>query len=1522
MDWLQRSVYDDPDTTPQPWLSPYFRTVILGTVFPGCVGLLILAVDLLLTIRVPGHVRRVYLFLTAPFRDFLTLEDLEERASPAPPPPEWKARILVVGAVLECVGWSAVCSYTALVGDTASAVQAGVATVAWIYASLRVLFKPPTTPPYLLLSLSLTYAAVAFVDFTADLLDDRYVSVLTVLRIVWPITLIWVAGTLRLESTLPTEKVAMDNVEPSNELSMPEDNATLWSWSTFSFIEPIFGVASKGTLNETDVWNLSPYFTHKNLFNKYLKYREAHPTHSLLRFLLASNSLDLILDITLELWSAVIGFVPPYALQQILSALSDPAPGSRRTAYVYALVAFLANLSFAQKDLYQTWYTRRCYERTRGQLFCALHYKALTRRDVSGKAGNAAEQEDGESADLGKIVNLMQGDAYSVAQRFWEFSGVFAAPVRIGIALVFLYQILGWSSLAAVVVVLVAYVLNYPLAKYNIYITRQSWKVRDKRMSLVNELFQNVRFLKFYGWESRWSYRVRDARETELKWRVKDNIVSVLITFIWTWMPSATAVSTFLCYTLVAGEKLTVAKAFTSIALFSYLQEPMTALPGQFFALLHAYVSMQRIEAFLNEAEVPEWASSLKMSEASRVSISQEVGFRDAIFEWDISPRELPSRFQLGPLDISFPKGKLTLVSGPTGSGKSALLAALLGEMHCIHGSVTLNKADHQVAYCAQNPWLEHATIRDNIIFGSKYGYDERRYQAVIEACALVRDLEIFDAGDMTEIGEKGITLSGGQRARIALARALYSQASCILLDDPLAAVDMHTAQHLVKKALSGELVSDRTIILVTHHISLCLPIASYLVELSAGTVVRQGFTQDLREQGQLQRVVSREDIPSPEIEERRSESSSTEVENEADMMDQDFPAKSKSKGGGQTGKLIEAEARAEGRVSARTYLTYIRAAGLFSWFLTVLLMILIRLITIGNQFFIARWGEAYENMDASLFRTVLRAPTPWANLPSPNVDVRPWLAIFLAICLAGALCVITYISIGYYASLQASRSLFMSMLVRLAGAPSRFFDVTPIGRILNRFTSDINTVDYALQNSARAALSGCFNFLASLSVIIWVVPSFAPFALFIAWLYIRLAPPYVRASRDLRRLESISLSPAFAGFDELLRGLAHVRAFAMEERYQDRFYKRVDKFQSFDHVYWLVSGWLRWRYDCLGSVVVFLTTLFALWGSVSSGFAALVIVQAGVFAEASRMLVRVLAQLELDFNSVERIVEYLGVSQEAPAIVPNSRPPAYWPSSNGELVVEDLVVKYAPDLPAVLHSLSFRVRPTEKIGVVGRTGSGKSTLALSLLRMIEPTEGRIIIDNIDITKIGLGDLRTRITIISQDVSLFTGTIRSNLDPFGEHTDAECWEALERCHLTSVLRRSASKTPETAFELDMPISQTGSLSAGERQLVAMARAVLRRSNVVIMDEATSQIDSKLDDQIQRTIHEEFAGAIVITIAHRLRTVLDYDRILVLGGGEILEFDTPRALISKQGGVFREMCRASTDWTVLLGALDA
>ncbi|KDQ09185.1 hypothetical protein BOTBODRAFT_179201 [Botryobasidium botryosum FD-172 SS1] len=1537
-----------------PTLSPCVRILVIRALLPTAFLALTVAADIVRIIHsvYPKHVNWVF----SPFQQFLTLSDLDsyDAAQGRIRPPWWKAFTIITLCMLQSIVWIGVA--TSRLGyegaHNSYAWWTLVVGLSWLIVGLRTLRNPPRTPPYAALGFSSLHVISALVDGLNDALLSRFKAALAIQlpRLVASASIVIIAGSYPMQSQHPGPRVASvsEPKKPTSENSSPEDDVSLWDWLSFDWMSPLFGLASTRTLEDEDVWDLSPFFKHRNLFRKFIDLQSKKPK-ALLWFLISTNSLDLIIQFSLRLYKVTAGFIPPFCLLRILAALESHDPALRPQAYYYALLTFVAHLSFAQLDLFEGWHSRRCYERTRGQLFCVLHWKALRRRDTKGRvdgqkksstkkdADGGKKEEDVSVADIGRVANLMSGDSYAVSQRFWEFSSVFMAPIQLTIALVFLYNILGWSCFVGVAIVLLAYLVNYPLAKWNLRITRASWEAKDKRMSAVNELFQNIRFLKFIGWESRWSGKVKSARESELRWRVKENIVDSIISFIWIWIPSAVILVSFMAFTTIAGQPLSVSKVFASIEVFAWLQAPMAELPNQIFALLHAFISMQRIQAFLGEAEVEDWACTLKRDAADLNSLPPaaeghvddgRIGFTDASFRWHALSRE-PAKIplnedeptdnqdadgcQLKNLTIDFPLGKLSLVTGATGSGKSSLLAALLGEMDRVKGSIHFSKHNHSVAYAGQFPFLEHATIRDNIVYCSSF--DQERYDAVLEACALLPDLAIFEAGDMTEIGEKGVSLSGGQRARVALARAVYSPSQCVLLDDPLAAVDMHTARHLVQQCFQGPLMKDRTIILVTHHVTLCLPATAFIVELANGAVLRQGSVNELEVQAELPRVIEAEEVHPQEESEEEMHPPVTVAKNEADMPHR---AASPTKGP-EVGKLVDAEARAEGRVSLSTYLTYIRAAGWPAWTLSFVFLVLIRAITIGNQFFLARWAEAYSPA-AQGTRGLLAADAASAELPqlpSPARDVKPWLMIYLIISLAAAFTTLGYIVLGYWASLRASRFLFIKMLDRVSRAPTRWFDKTPIGRILNRFVSDIGAVDGALNYSARNALSGTLSFLASFGVIVAVVPSFAPFALVIAYLYIRLAPPYVRCSRDLRRLESISLSPAFSGFEELLHGLVHIRAFARENHYQERFYLKVDKFQKFDHFYWGASIWLRWRYDCLGSVVVFMTTLFALTSKISEGLAALVIVNAGVFAEASRQLVKVFAQLELDFNSIERIKEYLEVGQEAPAFVADG-PPAGWPSSTGGIVVEDLVMKYAPDLPPALNSISFEIRPREKVGVVGRTGSGKSTLALSLLRILEPTKGRIILDGIDIATVGLDDLRSRITIVSQDVALFAGTVRSNLDPWSEHSDEELWRVLELCHLTS------NSELEPALErrgpittLSMPVSQGGSsFSAGQRQLLALARAMLRNAKFIILDEASASIDLQTDDHIQRTIREEMADSLVITIAHRLKTVFDYDRILVLGGGAVLEFDTPASLLAREGGAFREMCMRSADWDEL------
>ncbi|KAG9032385.1 hypothetical protein FRB95_001506 [Tulasnella sp. JGI-2019a] len=1328
---------------------------------PAAFALFILTTDIFRFFRFLSSIRT---FLSKPFQPFLTEYDLleydKEHCTPKVSRSKWIALATLVS--IQAALSSGIAAYDAILGEVLP-MNLVLSALSWAYFAARTVARPKTTPPYALICFSVIFFVINAAHATSESGPAMWVSILQRMEC---LGIVGVGLRFHLQGHLSDNDVAEPGAVPTSSTTSPEDKVRLSNWFTFSWVQPIMDLAGLQTLDDENVWQLSPYFKHRNLFAKYLSASSEKPNQSLLRFLLSWNSLDLIISFSLQLYKAIAGFIQPYCLQQILRALESRDPLKRSDAYFYAAVLFVAHCSFAQVDVWEAWHGRRAYERTRGIMFCGLHWKALKRRDMSGKTTEQDEEGDTQQSpsDIGRVANLMTGDAYAVAQRFWEFPAVFVAPVRMVIALIFLYRILGWSCFAGISVVLLAYAVNYPLAMINLRLMKKSWASKDIRMSYVNEFIQSIRFLKYMGWESQWADRVRTARNVELSIRVKQNTVDVITSFIWLWIPSAVILVSFLSFTTLAGEQLTVSKAFTSIEVFNQLQGPLTQLPGQIIALLQAFVSMKRIEDFLAEDEVENWASSLKRHVSDQPKTSN-IGFEAASFRWhgtrsglsksggsppssttnsNASGHSTPTtRFTLCNITATFPTGKLSLITGATGSGKSSLLNALLGELYCTSGEVHLDKSRHAVAYAGQLPWLEHATIRDNILFRSPF--DPVRYETVLECCALKPDLKVFEAGDMTEIGEKGVSLSGGQRARVALARAVYSRATVVLLDDPLAAVDMHTARHLLQSCFLGPIMKDRTIILVTHHVSLCLPAAAYILEMGGGTVLRQGTVQDLQDQGQLGQVIAEED-----------HTESFEVEEESEIPVNEADNATEQQGSSHAdpkpiGKLIEAEHRAEGRVTLATYLTYIRACGWLPWTLIVFLILAGRGIQVGNQFFLARWAQAYSSPANSsttlhpqhillLATTSIQpvAPIHWIDLPSPSVNVFPWLVIFSIISLAGALSTLIYLAVGYWGSINASRSLFAAMLNRVSRAPSSFFDKTPVGRILNRFTADINAVDGTLMNSVRAAMSGTISFLASFGVICVVVPRFAPLALAIAYVYIILAPPYVKASRDLRRLESVFLSPAFSGFDELLHGLIHVRAFGMEVQFQERFYGIVDKFQGFDHFYWMVSYWMKERYDYLGSVIV--------------------------------------------------------------------------------------------------------------------------------------------LDGVDVSTIGLDDLRGNITIVSQDVALFSGTVRSNLDPFNEHTDAECWDVLARCHLVQpVSGGDESDEPgrKAAISgLSQAVSASGSsFSAGERQLLALARAMLRNARFIILDEASSSIDLETDDKIQRTIREEMVDSLVITIAHRLKTVI-------------------------------------------------
>ncbi|KAJ7480081.1 hypothetical protein B0H11DRAFT_2422933 [Mycena galericulata] len=1559
--------------------------------------------------------------------------------------PLWRTVSFVFVGLLECLAWLANGSFLLITGHPPwDAIQQFLVASTWIYATARPVWQPTATPPYDMLAIYLSHIGGGILqlggylfqhDASGAPLPGPLVLVALSVNLVALVGLVTVI--LGMPLALPSHLVKKQDI---GFTVSPEDYTSLWGWVSFRWVYPLVKRGRYTTLKEKDIWGLSPNLQSRPIFIKF----SGLPQKSLLARLWVANSVDIILDFLLTICSVVFNYAGPFFLKRILDAIdtdTEIEKGKGR-AYIYAVLMFVCSLFKAQCDVHHLWLGRRASTRIRSELMAAIYDKALKRRDFSGvidqekaeaaadkkaaatagtppvlsaadakakakadkKAADKADDPKAGAADtgnetmilLGKIVNLMSGDANRVAMQISGLFMLYSAPMEVIIGSIFLYQLLGLSAFAGFVVLTLGWPLNSYFMKRAIRIQKGVLKAKDGRMGVLNELISAVKFIKFFAWEQRWIDRALEARNEEIKWMLKSRINDIGFFCVWITAPILISVISFFTYVML-GNELTIGTAFTSIALFGMIRQPLNVIPISVVEILQTRVCLNRIAAFLDEAEVDDQVSSLKKNRSGPTSLEAEddrLGLENASFKWneveevtaakDDKKKSASSetdsiltagsetgtvtdhRFELKDLSVIFPQGELTLVTGPTASGKTALLLAVLGEMMSLPGGRILmsknpSKIDEYgnmqiISYAAQTPWLRHQSIKDNILFG--YPLDEARYQQAIDCCALQPDLDQLEDGDATEIGEKGVSLSGGQKARVALARAVYAKTKYVLLDDPLSAVDSHTSRILYEKCLRGPLLANRTVVLVTHHVELVLPGAHYLVRMLDGRIDTQGTVKELRAQGVLDDIAHDAAVEVQKVELVVSVEVPTD---EADTQDAEEIRKPR--------KLVEDEHREQGGVKWKIYKTYLKASSYWIWAFLAFIVVLVQVLSVGEKLWIKTWSEAYKekqnasalygtytsympsdheipmNEHLSRFSTFELHPSTseFLNINWPSASEHPlfYVGIYAAIGLATAFVSVCSSFAQMTGALRASRTLFKALVVTVVRATFRFHDTTPQGRMLNRFGKDIETIDSSLANSLQQVNSSLAGFFASVLTVTIVFPLFLLPASFIGYFYYTFAIGYLNTGRDLRRMESNSRSPIFSDFGELLQGIVTVRAFSAEKRFLDNLHKRIDFTTVMWYSFWMTNRWLLLNFDFLGALAVFFTSMFSIYLLVdNAGLAGLTITSALNFTTSVYWACRFWTGLELNLNSVERVVEYLDLPQEPPAVIESNRPPAYWPSSSKNdalIAVENVSIKYAPELPSVLQDVSFTLKAGERIGLLGRTGSGKSTLAMSILRFTDPSSGRILIDGIDISKIGVEDLRSRLTFIPQDATLFSGTLRENLDPFEEHDDTTCLEVLYRVQMINRSQHASTSTsPEvsrpssrledtadsittvltdvdakTVVSLDTQVSAGGTnFSQGQRQLIAMARALLRRSAIVVLDEATSSVDFKTDAKIQTTIREEFTDSLLLTIAHRLKTVIDYDRLLVLDKGKLVEFDTPLRLIEKEDGIFRGMCLKS------------
>uniref|UniRef100_A0AAR2JQW4 ABC-type glutathione-S-conjugate transporter n=1 Tax=Pygocentrus nattereri TaxID=42514 RepID=A0AAR2JQW4_PYGNA len=1146
-----------------------------------------------------------------------------------------------------------------------------------------------------------------------------------------------------------------------------------------------------------------------------------------------------------------------FSIPQVLSLLlgfvrDEDAPLWK--GYLFAFTMFL--LSCLQ-SLFNHQYMYACFTvgmRVKTAVMGLVYRKSLV-------ISSAARR----TCTVGEIVNLVSADTQKLMDFVVYFNAVWLAPIEIGLCLFFLWQHLGPSALAGIATVIFIFPLNGLIAKMRSKLQVQM-KYMDGRIKLMNEILSGIKILKFYAWEKAFKERVLGYRENELKALKKSQILYSVSIASFNSSTFLIAFAMFGVYVLIDEKNILDAqKVFVSMALINILKTPLSQLPFAMSTTMQASLTtLRHIVTFFSGFSLPTDGDS--------------VVIENGTFSWS---RDGPPCLR----SVKVPHGSLVAVVGHVGSGKSSLLSAMLGEMEKKSGNITVKGS---VAYVPQQAWIQNATMRENVVFGQEK--KESWYQSVLEACALLPDLEILPARDATEIGEKGLNLSGGQKQRVSLARAVYRKADTYLLDDPLSAVDAHVGQHIFDRVIGPKgILKNKTRVLVTHGLSF-LPQADLILVMADGEITESGSYTEL-----LNRRSTFSDFVKTFAGNEHKESSTHRGEPVNELhhikalnrviiqtmkplsdseQEQDLE---------EVGKLTEADKAHTGRVKLVMYVEYFRTIGLALIIPIVFLYAFQQAASLGYNYWLRLWAD-----------------DPVINGTQAHVDVK--LAVFGALGFAQGIAIFgttVAISLG---GIIASRHLHLDLLNNVLHSPMSFFESTPSGNLLNRFSKEIDAIDCMIPDGFKMMLGYVFKLLEVCIIVLMATPFAGLVILPLMLFYTFIQSFYVATSCQLRRLESVSRSPIYTHFNETVQGASVIRAFGEQPRFILQANSRVDHNQTSYFPRFVATRWLAVNLEFLGNLLVLAAAILSVMGraTLSPGIVGLAMSHSLQVTGILSWIVRAWTDVENNIVSVERVKEYADTPKEAPWTLENRSLPSAWPQT-GTIEFQEYGLQYRKGLDWALKEITLSVREREKVGIVGRTGAGKSSLALGIFRILEAAKGQIYIDRVDIAEIGLQDLRSRITIIPQDPVLFSGSLRMNLDPFDGYSDEEVWRALELAHLKNFV----SGLPD---KLNHECSEGGeNLSLGQRQLVCLARALLRKTKILVLDEATAAVDLETDNLIQSTIRTQFEDCTVLTIAHRLNTIMDYTRVIVMDRGNVTEMDSPANLIAGRGQ-FYWMCR--------------
>ena len=1184
---------------------------------------------------------------------------------------------------------------------------------------------------------------------------------------------------------------------------------------------------------------------------------------------------------------------------------------------------------------------------------------------------------------VGRITSLMSTDLARIDLAIGFQPLVLCFPIPIIVAVVLLLVNIGVASLSGIGLFIVSLIICVMLTK-KLFVTRETGvKFTDERIGLMREVLNNLKVIKFYAWELAYKMSITKVREKEMKYLFTIKVLRNFITAYAVTLPTLTSMVSFVTM-WATGTNKTPGQVFSSLSLYSILAQAIMLLPIALSTGADALIGFTRCRDYLSaeeyneeldeklnasndkfyigEAEFKTPRSSAASSMNSKNSNETLIEIRHANFIWESFHDELDAELwdvgvkkdkkdkksktkktmehisvtnekedqfnssgyskttvvdsvsSLGSTQAQFPglidvnltikKNEFIIVTGVIGSGKTSLLNAMSGFMKLSNPSTGSIRIKDDLLLCSA-PWIQNATVRENILFGRQY--DPVKYNQVLYACALEDDLTVLPAGDRTEIGERGITLSGGQKARINLARACYAEAEILLFDDVISAVDARVGRHIVNNLFKG-LLKNKTIVLATHQLGI-IESADRIVFLNGDGSVDCGTVSELISRNRnFERLIEfTKENEEPESNNNSDYNLNNTVANgEADALNNLSLSRQRSIVPDQadlTGRTTTDEESATNAISWDVYKKYIElGSGIFGRACIPVFFFLIALAT----FF-----QVFTNTWLSF----------WVEKKFKGKSDNFYVALYVAFAILTVIFTAIEFTMLAYMNNKSAQALNSKAVQNILHAPMSFMDTTPLGRILNRFTKDTDSLDNEIGEQMRLFIFPLATIIGIVILCCCYLPWFLLAVPFLVLAFIFLANFYQGSSREIKRLEATQRSLVYNNFNETLTGMATIRSFKAE----DDFIRKNDYFlNKMNEAYYLSIATQRWlclHLDMITSAFALIICLLCVTeqfniSASSTGLLLNYVIQiVGLLA----LSVRSMTQVENEMYSVERMHEYsFNLPQEAEYMKTDFKPAPEWPQS-GYVSFKDVSLRYRPNLPLVLKGMDLNFYPGEKVGICGRTGAGKSSIMTALYRLTELETGSITIDGVDISNLGLHDLRSRLSIIPQDPVLFQGTIRKNLDPFGEHSDNVLWDSLRRsglldeqtikfCRRTQYDRANGVGYDDlNKFHLDQVVEDEGSnFSLGERQLIALARSLVRNSKILILDEATSSVDFETDSKIQDTISNEFKQCTILCIAHRLKTILHYDRIIVMDQGNIAEKGTPWALYN-QNGIFRQMC---------------